>query len=240
MNKVVLITGGSRGIGAATALEFAKNNYNVIINYVSSDDEANQLKAHLEKNYHIQVLLCKNDLRSEEEILKMFETISNTFGKLDAIVSNAGIAIDTTLEDKTKEIFNEVINVNLVAPFLIAKHGRRLMDKGSIVFVSSTNGIDTEYIESIDYDASKAGVISLMRNFANHYAPNIRVNVIAPGWVRTDMNKDLGDDLESIECQKILLERFAEPEEIAKVIYFVSSDDASYMNRSVVRVDGGF
>ena len=110
---------------------------------------------------------------------------------------------------------------------------------GSIINVSSTNGIDTIYPESLDYDASKAGVISLTKNLAVAYHPYVRVNTVAPGWVYTDMNKDLSSSFIKTEEEKILLKRFADPSEIAKVIYFLGTEDASYVNGSVIRVDGG-
>ena len=111
--------------------------------------------------------------------------------------------------------------------------------KGVIINVSSNTGLDQNYVEGLDYDASKAGVISLTKNLAKEYAPYIRVNTVAPGWVLTDMNKELDHDFIKKEELKILLGRFADPMEIAKVIYFLSTEDASYINGSIIRVDGG-
>ena len=111
--------------------------------------------------------------------------------------------------------------------------------KGNIINISSTNGLETTYPESIDYDASKAGIISLNHNLANYFAPYIRVNTICPGWINTDMNKDLDEEFIKDETNKILLGRFAEPEEIAYLAYFLGTDKSSYINDSIIRIDGG-
>lgn len=242
-NKVVLITGASRGIGACTAREFAKSNYNVVINYNSSKQEAETLKKELENNYNIKVITIKCDVSNEEEVKNMVEKTVEEFGTIDVLVNNAGIAIDTLFEDKTVENFRKTLDVNLIGTFLVSKYvGSVMLEKksGSIVNVSSTNGIDTYYPMSLDYDASKAGVISLTHNLALQYSPFIRVNAVAPGWVNTDMNKELDQEFIDEENKKIILNRFANPEEIAKVICFIGSDDASYINNEVIRVDGGF
>lgn len=243
MNKVALITGASRGIGAETARVFAQNNYNVVINYNSSEKEANDLKNELESSYNIKTLTIKCDISNEEEVKNMVEKTVSTFGTIDVLVNNAGIAIDTLFEDKTVENFRRTLDVNLIGTFLVSKYVGNIMleqKQGSIVNVSSTNGIDTFYPMSIDYDASKAGVISLTHNLALQYAPYIRVNAVAPGWVNTEMNKELDKEFIDCENKKIMLNRFANSEEIARVIYFLASDDASYINNEVIRIDGGF
>ena len=111
--------------------------------------------------------------------------------------------------------------------------------QGKIINIASSNALDTYYPESCDYDASKAGVISLTHNFALEFAPFIQVNCVCPGWTKTDMNKDLSIDQITEEKKKILLGRFANPEEIAKVVAFLASNKASYVNDSIIRVDGG-
>ena len=169
----------------------------------------------------------------------MIMKIKEENNHLDIIINNAGIADDSLVEAKTKASFMKILETNLIGPFLVCKYGRKIMDKGCIINISSTNGIDTNYPYSLDYDASKSGLNSLTHNLAVEYAPNIRVNAIAPGWINTDMNKDLADDFKNEECQKILLNRFANPEEIASVIFFLASDKASYINSTVIRVDGG-
>lgn len=238
--KVVIVTGSSRGIGASTVKEFAKNNYNVVINYLTNVDAANKLKEKVEKKYNIEALVIQADISSEKDVLKLLNETINKFGRIDCLVNNAGIAIDTTLEDKTVENFQKILNTNLIGTFLTCKHIGSFMKKqgsGSIINIASTNAIDTFYPYSMDYDASKSGVISLSHNFAKTYAPNIRVNTIAPGWVNTEMNKNLDEDYIKEECSHILLNRFAIPEEIAECIYKVN--ELSYLNDSIIRIDGG-
>lgn len=242
MKKTVLITGGSRGIGKATSLEFAKRGYNIVINYVSDDISAKKLKSYIVENYDVDVILCKCDVSNENDVKEMVNSIIHNYEKIDVLVNNAGIAIDTTFDDKKIEDFKKILNVNLIGPFILSREVGKYMLKqgfGSIVNVSSTNALDTYYEYSLDYDASKAGLISLTHNLAKYYAPNIRVNAVASGWVDTEMNKELDSSYIKEECDKIYLKRFAKPEEIAKAIYFLANDDASYITGEVLRVDGG-
>ena len=240
--KVVLVTGGARGIGRSTIIEFAKKNYDVVINYCHSEADSNELKEFVEKEYNVSALVIKASVSNESEVEAMVEQVIEVFGHIDVLVNNAGIAIDTTFDDKTYDNFMETLKVNLIGTFIVSKYVGKYMlanGEGNIINVSSTNGIDTVYPESLDYDASKAGVISLTKNLALQYAPNIRVNTVAPGWVTTDMNKELDYNFIKKEEEKIILNRFAEPREIAKVIVFLASSDASYINGSIIRVDGG-
>ena len=172
----------------------------------------------------------------------MLTIIYDRYNSIDILINNAGIAIDTLFEDKIKDNFMKTLDINLIAPFLLCKKiGPKMKENkyGVIINMSSTNGIDTSYIESLDYDASKAGLISLSKNLANYFAPYVRVNTICPGWVNTEMNKELDKDFIKNEEDKILLGRFANPEEIANLIEFLISDKASYINNSIIRIDGG-
>ena len=233
MEKIVLITGGTSGLGYATVKKL--ENCKIILTYNN-----NALKAESMKSENIDVFKC--DMTSENDIKNLYNYVVEKYGYIDVLINNAAIAIDTLYEDKTKENFIKTLDTNLIGPFLLSRYFGDLMyqrKSGKIINISSTNGIDTNYPMSLDYDASKAGLISLTRNLALQYAPYVLVNTIAPGWINTEMNKNLDNDFIDNETKKILLNRFAEPEEIANVIKFLVSDDASYINNTVIRVDGG-
>ena len=240
--KTVIVTGGSRGIGATISKRFAREGYNISINYIKNDEEANKIKKEIESKYNVEVLLVKGDVSNETDVENLINKTVNTFGGINCLVNNAGISIDKPFLDKTKNDFMKVLETNLVGPFLTSKYAYNYLinSKGSsIINISSNFGINTVYPESMDYDASKSGLISLTKSLAKVYSPEVRVNSVAPGWVKTDMNSELDKDFMKEEEDKILLGRFAEPEEIANVVYFLASSDASYINGEVIVVDGG-
>lgn len=234
----VLVTGSSRGIGKSIIELFASNGHNVIINYNKSDkDYIKNIESTIKEKYKVDVISVKCDVSSEEEVKYMFDIIKKHFSKLDCIVNNAGIAKDSRIEEKSSEEFLSVIKVNLLGTFLVSKYGCRLMDKGSIINIASNN-VTHGYIESCDYDASKAGVIALTHDFAKELAPNIRVNCVSPGWINTDMNKDLFESFKKEEEEKILLKRFGEAKDIANTVYFLATNE--YINDEIIKVDGGY
>lgn len=238
--KCVLVTGSSIGLGASIIKKYASMGYNTVITYNSHKDEAIELQKEINDKYNTESLVIKCDISKEKDIENLKNEIISKFNKLDVLVNNASIAIDTTFSDKTKENYMKILEVNLVGTFLVSKIMSTIMnDNSSIINISSTNGIDTYYEYSLDYDSSKAGIINLSHNLANYLSPKIRVNTICPGWINTPMNKDMDMEFKKQEEDKILLKRFAEPNEIANLVYFISSDDASYINDSVIRIDGG-
>jgi Dehydrogenases with different specificities (related to short-chain alcohol dehydrogenases) len=241
-NKVALITGANKGIGAAIAKKFASENYDIIIDYKEEDELAIQVKENLEKEYNVKILTIKSDISIEKEVKKMVDMIIKEFGTIDVLVNNAGIAIDKEFSERTLEDFEETFKTNVFGTFLVSKYVSEIMlknKKGKIINISSTNGIDTLYPTSIDYDASKAAVISLTKNMAIEFAPYINVNSVAPGWVDTDMNKELPKDFLEEEKEKILLKRFAALEEVAGTVYFLTTKEAGYITGETIRVDGG-
>ena len=241
-NIVALVTGGSRGIGAATAIELAKVGVNVVINYYRHALMAEKVADKIRSHYDVDVMCVKADISVEEEVVTMIDQVVDHFGRIDILVNNAGICNDSLLLDKSIANFRRILDVNLIGTYLCSKYvGKVMLDRGGgkIINISSTNAIDTFYPESCDYDASKAGVISLTHNLAREFAPNILVNCICPGWVKTDMNDDLSIEQIQKEKEKILLHRFADSKEIAKVVVFFFFSKSSYINDSIIRVDGG-
>lgn len=242
MNRNILITGASSGIGKSIAYKFAKNKDNIIIHYNNGKEKAISLANELSKKYGVIAYPIKCNLESEEEIKKMVKEIEENFNTIDVLINNAGIAIDTIFEDKTKDNFQKTLNINLIAPFLLSKYiSKKMLEnkKGSIINISSTNSINSYYPFSMDYDASKAGLNLLTKNLAVELSPYIRVNAIAPGWVNTPMNQGLDTQFIKKEQEKIALKRFAEPDEIANIALFLASDEASYINGSIIIADGG-
>ena len=241
MNKIVLITGGAGGIGSATAKKFAKQGYDIAINYYSSEDKAVELKNSILSEYQVGAEIYKADVSDESQVSDMIDRIKNDFGKVDVLVNNAGIVYDRDFEDITIEQFKKTLSVNVIGAFIVAREIRKIMpDGGAIINVSSTNGTKTISPECLDYNISKIGLQSLTRDLAFQFRPSIRVNAVAIGWANTDMNKDLPDDYIKTELEKIYLGRFAEPEEIANAIYFLASDEASYVNGSILTIDAGY
>lgn len=241
-DKVVLVTGGAKGIGASVIRKFAQQNYRVIINYNTSEQEAYKLQKELD-DLKCQALVIKADITKQEEVDEMLAIIIRKFKRIDVLVNNASIAIDTLFQDKTIDNFKKTIDTNLIAPFYLSQKIGEMMyeqKEGIIINISSTNGIDKYFPMSIDYDASKAALISLTHNLAFQFAPFVRVNCVAPGFIRTESEiKDMDEEFIKYEEEKIFVKRLGEAKEVANVIYFLASDDASYINNTIIRVDGG-
>ena len=238
LDKVVLVTGSSRGIGKQIALDFIKEGAHVIVNYNKSKDDALKFREEINAmNYDVDIF--KADVSNEEEVKDMIDYIVNKYSVIDIVVNNAAISNDCELMDKNKKDFMKILEVNLIGTFLVSKYASKYISKdGCIINISSTDAIDTNYIYGMDYDASKAGIISLTSNFAKALSP-IRVNTICPGWIDTDMNKDMDSEFKKNEEEKIILNRFGKVQEVSNVCLFLASDKASYINNAVIRVDGG-
>lgn len=238
-NKVALITGSSRGIGKAIALEFAKEGATIVVNYSKSEQKAEELVREI-KELGNEAIAIKADISNEDEIREMIDQTIATFGHIDILVNNAGIVFDIPWLENTVDQWHKTLDTNLVGTFLCCKYAvPHIPDGGRIINVSSTNGLGTVSVESMDYDASKAGVIAITKSLARELAPKILVNCIAPGWVDTDINKDLPEDYVKSETESIGVKRFGNPEEIAKMALFLASADSSFVVGTTLIVDGG-
>ena len=240
-NKVVLVTGASRGIGEAVAREFAKKHYNIVINYLNNREKAEKLKQELQEMYNIKVLTIKADVSNEKEVKDMIEQVQKEFINIDVLVNNAGIVYDRDFNEIKVEEFEKVLKVNVIGAFIVSREAQKYMKEGSsIINISSTNGTKTISPECLDYNISKIRLQSLTRDLAFQFKPNIRVNAVAIGWADTDMNKNLPENYIREETEKIYLGRFASPTEIAKTIYFLASENSSYINGEIINIDGGY
>lgn len=243
MNKVVLVTGGAQGIGKAIVLELAKNHYDVVINYLTSNKAAALLEEEIKKNYDVRVMTVQADVSKEEEVDTMISLIEKQWGGVDILINNAAVDLSNLFHLKTADEFRKTLDVNVVGAFNCSKRVyRHMLDQeyGRIINISSTNGINTYYPMCIDYDASKAALISLTHNLAFEYGPYINVNAIAPGFIGTDNELD-GYDEEFLkeEQEKIMVNRYGKPEEVAYLVKFLVSDEANFINNTIIRIDGG-
>ncbi|MBE6160421.1 MAG: SDR family oxidoreductase [Lactobacillales bacterium] len=243
MRKTALITGASSEVGSSISKVLASNNINIIIHYNTNYENASKLQKEIEENYDIETLLVEADLSKEEEINKLVEESLNKFDKIDILINNAALDKPNLFNEKTSEEFKEILDVNLIAPFLLSKKIGTLMVKnnyGKIINIASTNGIDTYYPMCLDYDASKAALISLTHNLALEFKPVVNVNAIAPGWVETKKDmEDLSEEYIESEKEKVFKNRFGTPLEIAYLVEFLISEKAEYINNQVIRIDGG-
>ena len=234
-DKVALVTGASRGIGKAIAIRLAQDGCHVVVNYIKEVTQANAVVKTIEKLGR-KAIAIQADVADEKQVKAMVEKSLAFFGQ-------TGIVFDVPLFERTVEQWKRTMEVNLLGVFLCSKYVAYAMKKkktGTIINIASTNGIHTYHPDSIDYSATKAGVINLTKSLAHELSPFIRVNCVAPGWVDTDMNKELPKDYIKKETEHVYLKRFAKPEEMASVVSFLASEDASYMTGSILVVDGGY
>lgn len=238
---VLFVTGGSRGIGKEVAIKFAENGYNVISNYVTESDELVATKKEIESK-GAEVLLVKADVTKKEEIENLIDGAMEKFGRIDVLVNNAGITRDMLILKMKEEDFEKVIDTNLKGTFNVTKAVVPIMMKqrqGRIISLSSVVGV-TGNAGQCNYSASKAGIIGFTKSLAKELAArNIRVNAVAPGFIGTRMTDCLKEDIKEQILNQIPLKRMGNPREVANVIYFLGSEESSYITGQVINIDGG-
>ena len=239
--KVVLVTGGSRGIGKEVALKFAKEGYNVVTNYVSDKTDKEKLQKEFEEN-GVKALVLKADVTKKEDVENLVSKAIAEFGKIDVLVNNAGITRDNLLIRMPEEDFDKVLETNLKGTFLVTKAVTKYMMKkrcGSIINLSSVVGVAGNAGQS-NYSASKAGIIGFTKSIAKELASrNIRANAVAPGFIETDMTEVLPEAVKENIHNQIPLKRMGTAKEVAELIYFLGSENSSYITGQVINIDGG-
>lgn len=240
-NKVALITGGSRGIGAAMVKKFAEQGADIAFTYRSSTSEADQLCAEL-AGLGTKIKAFASDASSFIDTQKLIETVMSEFGKIDILVNNAGITRDNLLMRMSEEDWDAVMDNNLKSIFNFTKNIMRPMLKargGSIINVSSIVGLKGNAGQA-NYAASKSGIIGFTQSIAQEVGSrNIRCNAIAPGFIATDMTEKLDDKVKEMMIQTTALKRFGNTEEIADVALFLASDMSSYVTGEIINCSGG-
>ena len=240
-SKVAIVTGGSRGIGKAICQTFAENGCDVAFTYNNSKESAENLAKDL-KNIGINAKAYKSDASSFDDATQLVEDVINDFGKIDILVNNAGIKKDNLLMRMNKEDFDSVINTNLSSVFNLTKASIRTFLKqrsGSIINISSVVGVKGNAGQS-NYSASKAGIIGFSKSVALELGSrNIRSNVIAPGFIETDMTDSLSEDVINSWKESIPLKRGGKPSDVGNACVFLASDMSSYITGQVLHIDGG-
>ncbi|MBW1972616.1 MAG: 3-oxoacyl-ACP reductase FabG [Deltaproteobacteria bacterium] len=242
--KSAVVTGGGRGVGRAISVAFAKEGANVVVNYVSNDRAANET-VEMVKKVGGNGLAVKADVATMEGAQEVIDSCVKKFGRIDILVNNAGFTRPAMLLKMTEKQWDEVVDCHLKGPFLCTQAAARYMVEqkyGKIINVTSVAGL-VGTIGQINYSAAKGGVITLTKSTARELARyNITANVISLGIVATEMTEKIRTDpkLKEIYIGRILLKRFAEPEDIAPAFVFFASDESKYITGQLLCVDGGY
>lgn len=239
--KTALITGSTKGIGKAIAENLAKDGYNIVLNYRSNDDLANEVLEEL-SSFCGEVFLAKGDVSKFEDCKKIVEDSIEKFGKIDVLVNNAGINRDNLIMRMKEEDFDDVIEANLKSVFLMMKLVSRHMSKnrhGKIINISSVVGL-VGNAGQVNYAASKAGIIGMTKSLAKELGSrNVLVNAIAPGFIESDMTDKLDEKIIEKYKESISLKKLGKPEDVANLVKFLASDESNYITGQVISVDGG-
>ena len=241
MNKVALITGATRGIGKEIAITLASIGYNIALNYRKENDELANTKQEIEKN-NVECIAVQGDVSNYNDAENMVAKVIEKFGNIDVLVNNAGITKDMLLMRMKEEDFKDVLDVNLVGTFNMTKNVIPYMMKarfGRIINLSSVVGISGNAGQT-NYSASKAGIIGFTKSLAKEVGSrNILVNAVAPGFIETNMTDVLKDNIKEEIEKAIPLKRMGTPKDVANVVKFLASEDASYITGQVINKDGG-
>ncbi|MEV0199613.1 3-oxoacyl-ACP reductase FabG [Nonomuraea sp. NPDC050691] len=240
--SVAVVTGGSRGIGRAVALDLAREGAHVVVNYSRSGSDAKDVVSLIEEEGG-SASAVQADVTDEESVRRLFRGVRSDHGRLDVLVTSAGITLDRYLLTMSLDQFRAPVDTNLIGTFLACREALKLMQhqrRGAIVTLSSSSGLDGGFPGQTNYVASKGAIIAFTHALSNEAAPHgVRANVVAPGFVATDMTRKVPSEIKKQYESRIMLGRMGRPEEIASIVSFLASDKASYMSGSVVVAHGG-
>lgn len=240
--KTALITGGGRGIGATTALMLLAEGGGVGVVDVNPDHLSRVTETAQARGYTLKTFLA--DVSKQDQVRTAVDAFVKEFGRIDILVNNAGMTIPRPFMEKTAEDWIRTLEVNLIGVFLCAQAAAKHMlaqQSGKIINISSIRGVEHCGREGVmDYSAAKSGVINLTKTMAKELAPHINVNTVAPGHTLTDLTAPLPDAVKKGMIEGAYLKRMAQPEDIAKAILFLASDDANFITGQMILVDGGF
>ncbi|MCS7243246.1 MAG: 3-oxoacyl-[acyl-carrier-protein] reductase [Candidatus Calescibacterium sp.] len=240
--KNTLITGGSRGIGRAISLKLAQAGSNIVINYKASKNEAYQLAEEINRQYGVKAVPIQADVSDIEQVKKMKEIVNKEIGSINIVVNNAGVTNDKLLRNMTPEIWDNIIKSNLYSVYnvchvfiedMLENRWGRIINISSIVGLMGSAG-------QANYAAAKAGIIGFTKSIAKEYAKRkITANVICPGYIETDMTKNLAPKIKEAIINSIPIGRAGEPEEVANLVLFIASELSSYITGEVINISGG-
>ena len=242
IGKIALITGGSRGIGRAIGKLFAQEGAMVVINYLSSEENATSL-AHEILKQGGEAHTIRADVSQADQVKKMVQEVIERFGSIDILVNNAGVWIKTTFLASTEEIWDQTLETNLKGAYLCAKEVAPIMlskKRGKIINMSSVAGLaEKSAVSNTPYVVSKTGIIGLTRSLAVSLGPHINVNTICPGVIETDMSLSLPVEIMQKQAEGSILKRIGKPEDVAKTALFLASDDSDFITGEILTVSGG-
>lgn len=233
-NKVIVISGSSKGIGKCSAYYFAEKGANLVITYNQSEDLSNQVRDDIKNKYNVLIDNLKCDLKNEDDIKNLYEFIKEKYGKIDILINNAALSLDNDFEAKSKDEFMEVFEVNVVGTFLMIKYLSKLMDNGYIFNISSTDAIDTYSSLNIDYSASKASINNMTKSLALFL--NSKVISLCPNWVDTESIREMSKEYLEMEMKRVNQDKLINPVTIPKMIDKLIRENIE--TGSIVRIDG--
>jgi len=241
-DRIVIVTGASRGIGSAIARKFAKEGAKVVVNFNSSEEDASRLTEEIRREGG-DAITVRADVSKPADVKQLVKKTIETYGRVDVLINNAGVLFSNTFLDADEEVWDKTIDVNLKGAYLCSKEVAPIMlkqQKGNIINISSNSGgYHQSALKFVEYVASKAGMNGLTRALALRLGPYVRVNAICPGWIKTEMTGSLDPELEKTILGETPMKRFGTVDDVADAALYLASDDSGFVTGELLMVTGG-